>query len=75
MNYSQVIIEIAFNQIGNVEKHLRDNYQLLDTTYGDYVSYIVNIKTCELLLFKAVITNYTKGESHCEILNKFDRYE
>ncbi|MCK5388394.1 MAG: YigZ family protein [Candidatus Izimaplasma sp.] len=75
VNYSQVIIEIPFKQIGNVEKYLRDNYKLLNTSYGEFVSYIVNIKTSELLHFKSVITNSTKGDSHCEILNTFDSYE
>lgn len=75
VNYIQVTIEIPFHHIGNVEKYLRDNFQLLDTQYGNYVSYIINIKTADSIDFKTKIKNFTKGESHCEILYTFKKYE
>ena len=73
--YNQIIIEIPFHHIGNVEKYIRDNYQLLDTRYGDFVSYIINIKSDDLINFESIITNFTKGEAHFEKLRTFNKYE
>ncbi len=74
-SYTQIVIEIPFHHIGNVEKYIRDNYPLLDTKYSDFVSYIIDVKTIELADFKTLITNFTKGEAHFETLKTFDRYE
>ena len=74
-NYTQIIIKIPFHHIGNVEKYLRDNYKLLDTTYDDFVNYKLNVQTSKLSEFKETITEYTKGVAQFTILNSFDRYE
>lgn len=73
--YNQVVIEIPFHHIGKVEKYIRDNYKLLDTKYGDFVSYIINIKSDDLIKFESIITNHTKGEAHFEKLRTFNKYE
>ena len=73
--YHQVVIKIPFHHIGNVEKYIRDNYKLIDTKYDNFVSYIINIKANDLLDFKSIIKNSTKGEAHIDILKTFDIYE
>ncbi len=74
-DYIQIVVEVPFHHIGNVEKYIRDNHILLDTQYGDYVSYIIDILASNAAEFKSIMTNATKGESHCEILKTFCRYE
>lgn len=73
--YNQVVIEIPFHHIGNVEKYLRDHYQLLDTKYSNNVSYTINIKASNLLDLKTTLTNATKGEIHFQIIDTFKKYE
>lgn len=73
--YCQLVIEVPFHHIGNVEKYIRDNFKLLDTNYGDYVSYIIEIKKSLMQDLKMIIANATKGQSHCEVIQTFERYE
>lgn len=74
-NYSQVIIKIPFHQIGNVEKYLRDNYKLLNTSYDNFVYYTVDIITPTLDEFISKITNFTKGEAKIKIIKTYNKYE
>ncbi len=74
-NYSSLKINIPFHHIGNVEKYIRDNYQLTNTTYENDVCYFVNIKTSEIPQFKSIITESTKGETKFEITKTFQKYE
>ena len=74
-NYTKIIIKIPFHQIGNVEKYVRDNYKLLDTTYDDFVHYKINILSSKLDEFKSIISESTKGEARFTEVASFDAYE
>ncbi len=74
-HYTTLEITIPFDQIGNVEKYLRDNLTLLETKYSEKVSYLVDIKTSELATFKTLIANFTKGKANITILKTYDKYE
>ena len=74
-HYSQVLVTIPFNQIGNVEKYLRDNYTLINISYDTNVSYTVDILTNNLLLFKSIIMNNTNGDAKLKIIKEFEKYE
>ncbi len=74
-NYSNLAITIPFDQIGNVEKYLRDNLTLLDTKYSEDVCYLVDIETSELPTFKTLIGNFTKGKAKIITLKTYDKYE
>ena len=74
-NYTKIIISIPFDQIGNVEKHIRDSYTLLETKYDENVNYIINVQTSLLSKLKSELSNLTKGASTIEEIESYDTYE
>ena len=74
-NYTEVQMIVNFDQIGNVEKYIRDNFQLTNTTYTDSVNYSIVLKSSTLEDFKTRITNLSKGQAEIKIVNIFDKYE
>lgn len=74
-SYSHIQIKIAFDQIGHVEKYIRDNYELLDTVYDNFVNYTVNLKTELLENFKSTISEFTKGSASFSTIKVFDIYK
>lgn len=74
-NYTELLISVNFDQIGNVEKYIRDNFKLLDTTYDDSVTYNIVIKSSLLDNFKTRITNLSKGKVSISIVKDFEMYE
>ncbi len=45
--YDKISVSVAFDMIGSIEKHIRENYTLLDTLYTDKVEYIISAKNYE----------------------------
>lgn len=74
-NYSEIIIKIPFHHIGNVEKYIRDNYKLIDSSYDDFVNYTIYVLTDNLQNLKSIMSEATKGEAVISIIKTFDRYE
>lgn len=71
---AEVEIIINFNDIGKVEKYLRDNFSLLNTSYSTHVHYTVEILFNDVDNLKDIITEYTKGNSNYIIIKEYDKY-
>ena len=74
-NYTHLSIKISFDHIGHVEKYIRDNYELLSTTYDNSVNYTVNIESSKLSNFRSSITEFTKGSAEFKITKTYDIYK
>jgi len=74
-NYTELLISVDFDQIGNVEKYIRDNSKLKDTSYTESVTYNVILKSTLLDTFKIKITNLAKGNISITLVNTYDIYE
>ena len=75
VKYSKMSIIIPFDQIGNVEKHLRDHHKLINTEYTNEVIYLIEITTESVESLQNFITEHTKGIAQFEILEEYERYE
>lgn len=74
-NYTHLTVKISFDHIGHVEKYIRDNYDLIDTTYDNFVNYTINIRSSDLLEFQNAITELTKGSALFNIIKIYDTYK
>jgi len=74
-NYSEITVKIPFDKIGKVEKYIRDNYFIQKTEYNELVNYFVVIKTDDLMAFKIIIKDLTKGIAIIDLLKSYDKYE
>lgn len=74
-NYTNLLIKIQFDQIGHVEKYIRDNYELLDTQYDNFVNYTVNVKSEDRAKLIDSIAEFTKGSAFITILSTYDIYK
>jgi len=74
-NYTELLVTVDFNQIGNVEKYIRDHFKLQNTTYEESVTYSIILKTVSLESFKTKITNLSKGNASIDIKGSYDIYE
>ena len=75
VKYSKMSIIIPFDQIGNVEKHLRDHHKLINTEYTNEVIYLIEITTESVESLQNFITEHTKGIAQFEIIEEYERYE
>lgn len=71
---SKVEVIVSFNDIGKVEKHIRDNYTLIDTTYDTHVHYIIEVEKLKESILKAELTEYTNGNSDFKRLMLYKEY-
>ncbi len=74
-NYTELKLSIPFDKIGNVEKYIRDNYNLLNTTYDELVNYTISIKSSSLKDFNLKMTELTKGKAIIINIKTYDKYE
>ncbi len=74
-SFTDLAIKISFDQIGHVEKYLRDNYELLDTTYDESVNYKIRVKSSKLPDLKDSISEFTKGSAVFDIIETFEEYK
>ncbi len=75
VKYTKMKVFIPFDQIGNVEKHLRENYILLNTEYTTEVIYTIELFSIDVDNLKNTITEYTKGISRYDFIDEYERYE
>ena len=75
INCTHLLIKVEFNQIGHVEKYIRDNYELIDTTYDNLVNYTVKVNTSLLPNLQDSITEFTKGNAKFNIIKSYDIYK
>ena len=61
-------ISIPFEQIGNVESFLRDNFRLIKTDYLEGVTYHIEIDTEDIKEMKKKMTDLTKGKAVCKVI-------
>ena len=74
-SYTDLTIKISFDNIGHVEKYIRDNYELINTEYDDFVNYTVRVESTLLLRLSDNITEFTKGSAQFKTINSFDIYK
>lgn len=73
--YTKMNIFIPFDQIGNVEKYLRDNFNLLGTEYTSEVVYSIELQSDVEEKTKAHLIEHTKGIARVEYIQETERYE
>lgn len=74
-SYTEIIVSIPFDQIGHVEKYIRDNYVLNNTLYDTSVHYEVTVQSSDLSNFQNTITEYTKGIAEYKITKTYELYK
>ena len=60
---SKVEIIVSFNDIGKVEKYIRENYMLIDTTYDTHVHYMIEVESEKEQTIKKEMSEFTNGSS------------
>jgi len=75
IEYTTVSVIIPFDQIGNIEKYIRDHFEILDTVYSNEVTYIFNIKSKEYDSLERTVSDNTKGIGQLIKLDTFETYE
>ncbi len=66
---------IPFEQIGNVEKYIREQTKLLNTEYTEGVIYEVELHSLNVDNFKSHLTDTTKGIASYNRIEDYERYE
>jgi len=74
-NYTHLSVTISFDHIGHVEKYIRDNFELINTTYDNSVNYLVNVESSKASIFKDSITEFTKGSALFNTIKSYDIYK
>lgn len=67
-------ISVSFDLIGVVEKHIRDNYQLNNTTYDNLVHYRITLLEENYSKLEVEITDKTSGKGSIELIKEYDLY-
>lgn len=73
--FTDLIIKISFDQIGNVERYIRENYVLVNTIYDNFVNYEVTVSNSNLKSLQDSITEFTKGSAIFTIIKTYDIYK
>ena len=73
--YHILHVSIPFDMIGSVEKYLRDNVSLLDTTYTEQVTYQIKVHASQCDEIITTLTNNTKGSVKIENIHQVEEYE
>ena len=73
--FVKVSLAIPFDEIGHVEKYVRDHFYLEDTLYSTGVTYILHFKKEKYEMFVETITNYTKGKAEIKIIHEYQLYK
>lgn len=75
VKFSKVEVSIPFDEIGHVEKYIRDTVTLLDTTYDNLVHYFVEFESSMFDSFNVSIVDKTKGKAVIKLLEEVERYK
>lgn len=74
-HYSVLEVIVSFNEIGRVEKHIRDHYNLLETTYDQLVHYFVDLEDCVVKEFSDYIVESTNGNGTVNLVKTYKAYK
>lgn len=74
-SFTDLSIKVTFDNIGNVEKYLRDNYILENTIYDEFVNYFVTLESSSLSELENNITEHTKGSAIINVIKTYDLYK
>jgi uncharacterized YigZ family protein len=69
-----VTINIPFDEIGHVEKLLRDHFNLIKVSYDDNVHYTVEIEESDFSKTKTMVIDRTRGKATFEHLKTISKY-
>jgi uncharacterized YigZ family protein len=75
VGYVEVSLSIPFDEIGHVEKYVRDHFYLKDTLYSTGVTYILHLEKSLYPDFTQTINNYTKGKAEIKINQEYQVYK
>ena len=75
VQFTKLKVIIPFDQIGNVENHVRENTTLLNTEYSEGVTYEIEIRSSDVDNLKNYLTDTTKGVASYNRIEDFERYE
>lgn len=75
VKYTTMNVHIPFDQIGNVEKYLRNHFTLMDTVYSNEVVYRVELLSREVDSLILQLREHTKGIAHTVIIEETEKYE
>lgn len=70
-----ISIKIPFDNIGNVEKYLRDRFELSDTIYSEFVTYFLTIKQEDFQEIESYINESTKGQAEIITLRSYQTFQ
>lgn len=68
-------VTVSFNDIGRVEKFIRDHYDLKDTTYDQLVHYFIIVEKEQLDCFMNEIQEHTFGSGSVTIKKEYEEYK
>ena len=71
---NDIEITIPFDLIGNVEKHIRDNYKLTNTIYDTQVHYYITLLKSKFEELDFTIMQKTSGKSVISILKEYTEF-
>lgn len=74
VEYNNIKVSIDFDMIGVCEKHIRDNYNLISTTYDSKVNYEIVIEVEKHGKLTRELTEKTKGSLTITVLDTFKKY-
>lgn len=66
--FNKVSVTIPFDEIGHVEKYIRENTTLLDTSYDQSVHYKIEILESDLQMITTKLNESTKGKALINVL-------
>jgi uncharacterized YigZ family protein len=73
--FTELEVIVSFNEIGHVEKYIRDHYVLINTTYDQLVHYFVEIETIDIKCFSQSINDYTNGSASVKEIKTYSTYK
>ena len=75
VQFTKMNVIIPFDQIGNVEKYIRQQTKLLNTQYNEGVLYLVEVESKLVDSMKSHLTDVTKGIASYNRIEDYERYE
>lgn len=73
--FVELEVIVSFNEIGHVEKYIRDHYELINTSYDQFVHYFVEMYSSELDMFSQSIMNHTSGTATVKEIKIYTAYK
>ncbi len=74
-DFKELEVIVSFNEIGRVEKYIRDHHNLLNTSYDQFVHYFVELEEHDVDLFTSTIIEHTNGNGIVNTLKSYSLYK